>query len=123
MKNKMKKPKKKDCPPTPPPIVVQAPSELSVLDAGADRVIVQFKDNSDNEERFQLQRFFGEVADDAQLDQTHDVPASPGVGSMVSFTDNTPAPNTQYTYRVRGHIDGDFVSEWSNLVTVTTPAE
>ena len=88
-----------------------APSDLT-LTAHMGGVTLQWKDNSNNETGFSLERKEGSGA----FVHWGDVPAN-----TVTRTDTLVDAGKKYTYRVRAYASGEF-SAWSDEVVVTIPA-
>jgi hypothetical protein len=89
-----------------------APTGLSVAAVSARQVSLRWTDNSNNETAFAIWRK-GDGHDWARVGL---VPPK-----ATSFTDTGLAASTSYTYRVRA--TNQYASDWSNEVTVTTPAQ
>ena len=91
-----------------------APSRLSLERAGSDQVIVTWQDNSDNETHFEIERQIN-GGGFAWLDRLDP--------NTTRYTDNTVQANTSYGYRVQAIIFQQTASNYSNVLTVTTPAD
>jgi fibronectin type 3 domain-containing protein len=94
--------------PTPP----AAPSLLTAAAPTSDRVNLAWRDNSNNEEGFEVERKVGSGAF---------VLLSTTAANATSLADRQVQPNTTYTYRVRASNSGGK-SAYSNEATVKTPA-
>jgi len=98
--------------PQQPPTTVSAPTGLTTA-AQANRVLLSWVDNADNESAFRIERCAGKnCANFALLAQT--------VANLTSYADTSVSARTTYRYRVRATRD-TVVSAYSNIVTVTTP--
>jgi hypothetical protein len=88
-----------------------APTELRAVALSSSRILLEWRDNSVNEARFEIQRSAGggsfEDAGAAKADSRR-------------FTDSGLRRSTTYTYRVRA-CRGDLCSPFSNLASATTP--
>lgn len=91
---------------------VIAPSNLTAIASSANQIDLSWDDNSDNETGFQLQR---------SIDGVTWVTLATKAVNEISHSDSGLSYNTSYFYRVRAN--GTFNSEWSNIVTLTTPYE
>lgn len=83
-----------------------------------------FKDNADNESGFRIERATGATGGVFAQVGTN-LPASPGVGATVAFSDATVAKNTTYRYRIFAfNAGGDSLpsSVASAVVPDTPPA-
>ena len=91
-----------------------APSNLTATAASASQVNLQWTDNSNKEEGFEIERCSGSGCSNFALIAT--------VGSnTTSFSNTDLTANTTYKYRVRAYnADGDSV--YSNTATAVTPA-
>jgi hypothetical protein len=87
-----------------------APTELRAVALSSSRIQLEWRDNSVNETKFEIQRSTGggpfERAGTAQA-------------NAQRFTDNGLRRSTTYTYRVRA-CNGDLCSPFSNTATATT---
>ncbi|HOM01569.1 MAG TPA: fibronectin type III domain-containing protein [Acetivibrio sp.] len=91
---------------------LSAPANLVVKATSSNQVVLEWKDNSDNEEGFAIERKSnnGDFAEIAR------------VGRNVSkFTDNQLYANTTYYYRVRAY-DKNIYTDYTNIGTVKTPS-
>src|SRR5205085_2574702 len=75
-----------------------APIHLAAAVASPTSITLRFNDNCANEVDFGLERSFD---DGATWSDAVSVPASPGVGGVVVYTNTGLAPGAVYTYRVR----------------------
>jgi LmbE family N-acetylglucosaminyl deacetylase len=92
------------------------PANLAATATGKGRIVLQWTDNSSDENGFYVERapsVSGAPGTFAQVGQT-------GVNG-TKYTDLTVSPSTAYFYRVRAFSDGG-VSPYSNTATATTPA-
>ncbi len=96
--------------PLPPPPT--APSGLAAAAASPTRVDLDWTDNSDDEDRFSVERRTGGAGDWAEV-------ASLGADA-VAYSDLSVAPGTEYDYRVLA-CAGTQCSTPSNVAGVTTP--
>ena len=87
-----------------------APTELSAVAISKSRILLEWRDNSVNEARFEIQRSTG----GGPFERA-------GVASANSqrFTDSGLRRSTTYTYRVRA-CNGDLCSPFSNTASATT---
>jgi hypothetical protein len=96
-----------------------APANLAVTAVTPTSVALQWQDLSDNEDDFRIERCTGTAAvcdaTPAQFAQIAQVGAN-----VTSYSDNSVAPNTTYSYRVRA-FQGAESSAYSNTVEATTP--
>jgi len=91
-----------------------APSNLTGNAVSANRIVLNWTDNSNNEAGFQIQRatnsgFTSGVTSVIQY-----------TVNMTSYTDNTVAPGVTYYYRVRSLNALAYSTTWSNTVVVAT---
>ncbi len=96
--------------------LVGPPSAPSSLEAQAfsNRVLLGWSDNSSNETGFKIERRTGSGSY-SQIATT-----GANSGNDAFYTDNTTAPRTTYSYRVRSYnANGD--SAYTGVVTLTTP--
>lgn len=98
-------------PPIPPP---RAPTGLQVTVQGPWAVLLNWQDNSDNEEGFKVERRL-QTAQAYQEIKT--LPAN-----TTSFLDDRLSPETGYCWRVRAFNAGGN-SDYSNEACATTPSE
>ncbi len=97
-----------------PPIVMTAPSNLTLSPPTSNGVTLSWTDNSDNEAGFRIER----SADGGLTWLT----AGTTAANITTFADNSLAGGTTYAYRVRA-INGVFVSDpTDNAETLTRPA-
>jgi len=95
------------------PELPAAPSDLTVSVTGSNRLALAWRDNSDNETSFVIQR---SVAGGAFTDFRT-------VGAdITTFTDTTVSPGTTYAYRVRANNGSGRDSEYSNTAQGTPRA-
>ena len=105
-----------------------APNGPYNLDVFAEQSTVaglDFTDNADNETGFVIERATEPTAAMDPLLQFTPIatlPASPGVGQMIGFSDPTVAPNTTYFYQVHA-VNGTYNSSLLGPKAVTTPAD
>jgi PKD repeat protein len=85
-----------------------APSNLSASGVTTTAVVLTWRDNSNNESGFVLERIAGKVT----------VTISPGANT-TSYSDTGLKAGTKYSYRVKA-VAGSVSSAYSNTVTVTT---
>ena len=88
-----------------------APTELRAVALSKSRILIEWRDNSVNETRFEIQR--------ATSGGPFERAGSAGANSQ-RFTDSGLRRSTTYTYRVRA-CNGDLCSPFSNTATATTP--
>lgn len=93
-----------------PAVAPEAPANLLVLDVAFDYIIISWDDNSDNEERFIIERHL-EGEDFARYDTV-------GV-NRTTFLDYQVEPETRYFYRVYAD-NSDGASTYSNEIEVVT---
>jgi len=91
---------------------IAAPSNL-VATAGRGSIHLTWKDNSDNETNFEIQRCQGATC-------TNFVQVAKKAANTVEWINTPLAANITYRYRVRA-INGTVVSPYANIVTATTP--
>jgi hypothetical protein len=96
-----------------PAEVITAPSNLTATAVSSSQVNLTWQDNSPNETGFEIERRTGSGAF-SRIATT--------AANATSFSDQTVAPNTTYTYRVRAVFANGGESAYSNEATVTTPA-
>ncbi|HEX4682848.1 MAG TPA: fibronectin type III domain-containing protein [Gemmatimonadaceae bacterium] len=92
------------------------PANLVATATGKGRIVLQWTDNSSDENGFYVERapsVSGAPGTFAQVGQT--------VVNGNKYTDLTVSPSTAYFYRVRAFSDGG-VSPYTNTATATTPA-
>ncbi|HED03156.1 MAG TPA: hypothetical protein ENI60_00055, partial [Candidatus Fraserbacteria bacterium] len=89
-----------------------APSDLSAKAISSSAIELKWKDNSDDESGFQLERRLP-PGDFSLIEST--------AANVTGFTDKGLKPATTYCYRVRAVNDGGQ-SEFSNIVCATTQA-
>ena len=88
----------------------KAPSNLSAEEIKSDRVSLIWTDNSDNEEGFRVYR---------SEDYTNFSVVGSSAKDVTDYTDDTVAPDTNYTYRVVAY-NANGESDYTEL-NVTTP--
>jgi len=88
------------------------PLNLTAEAASAFSVELSWKDNSNNETYFVIERKTGD-GDFTQVDTV--------AANVTSYNDSSVSPNTAYTYRVKAK-NGGFALTSSNVAGVTTPA-
>ena len=88
-----------------------APTELRAVALSKSRILIEWRDNSVNETRFEIQR--------ATSGGPFERAGSAGANAQ-RFTDSGLRRSTTYTYRVRA-CNGDLCSPFSNTATATTP--
>jgi PKD repeat protein len=93
------------------PLLPDAPSNLTVVAISGTEVKLSWKDNSNNEDGFKIQR-----RTDAGI--YSDIATSPA--NTTSFNDTGLSPNTTYWYRVYAY-NSYGNSSYSNEVSITTP--
>ena len=98
--------------PPPPP---SAPSSLSSTAASASRIDLGWKDNSDDETGFKIERKLSTEADNAfsQIGKASE--------NATSYSDTGLSPSTAYVYRVRAYNDNGN-SSYSGTASATTSA-
>ncbi len=102
---------------TPPPVFVKPPSAVTLsastveLPSPSSTIVINWKDNSDNESYFILERSEDGVG---YTDIAH-----PEVNA-TTYTDNNRLPNTTYYYRLKA-VAGSDASAYSAAVSVKTP--
>lgn len=103
---------------TVPPEFIIPPTEVTFnastveLPTPSSKIIVNWKDNSDNETNFVIERSI----DGITFAQIAEVAAN-----VTTYTDNSLVPNTKYFYRVKA-ITGNDSSSYSDINSVVTPA-
>jgi predicted phage tail protein len=88
-----------------------APTDLRAVALTRSRILVEWRDNSVNESRFEIQRASAGGAF---------VRAGTVQANSQAFTDSGLKRSTTYTYRVRA-CNGDLCSPFSNTASATTP--
>jgi hypothetical protein len=88
-----------------------APTDLRAVAVSSSRIVLEWRDNSVNETRFEIQRSTGGAFERVGLAKAN----------SQRFTDNGLRRSTTYTYRVRA-CNGELCSPFSNTATATTPA-
>jgi Fibronectin type III domain len=88
-----------------------APTELRAVALSKSRILLEWRDNSVNETRFEIQRSSGGGAF-ATAGRTN--------ADAQSFLDSGLRQSTTYTYRVRA-CNGDLSSPFSNTASAITP--
>lgn len=92
---------------------ITPPSELTVSAKNAGQVDLAWKDNSNNEDGFQIER-----ASDRSF--TRDVKSFKVGSNITKFEDNSTQPLTVYYYRVLAYTS-ENQSDWSNIAIILTP--
>ncbi len=92
---------------------IAAPTELTATAVSASQIDLKWRDNSDNETGFKIERAAG-------TEGTFKVIGSVGAGKTV-FEDTKLAPFTSYRYRIRA-VNASHSSDYSKVVTATTMA-
>lgn len=87
-----------------------APSSLTAAAAGSSQINLSWKDNSGNEDGFELER----SADGRSFSKIADLPAN-----AASYQSGGLSPNTRYWYRLRARNNGGY-SDYSNIADATT---
>jgi hypothetical protein len=87
-----------------------APTELRAVAFSSSRILLEWRDNSVNETRFEIERATGGGPFE---------PAGVAKASAQRFTDSGLRRSTNYTYRVRA-CNGSLCSPFSNLASATT---
>lgn len=96
-----------------------SPSDLQSLTIQPRSVTLKWRDNSNDEDEFILQR---DTDQNFTSPVEFSVPPQGGANSFITYTDTTVSPATQYYYRVKARNKaGD--SSFSNTVSVKTPRE
>jgi Fibronectin type III domain len=88
-----------------------APTELVAVALSSSRILLEWRDNSVNETRFEIQRSSGGAAFQR---------AGFANADSQRFVDSGLRRSTTYTYRVRA-CDGDLCSPFASTATATTP--
>ncbi len=99
------------------PAKLAAPTGLTLTQMGATQMDLRWRDNSDNETGFDIER--ADATSGFQFVTT--VGSNQGTGDM-SFSDTGLAPNTTYMYRVRA-VNGSTPSDYSNESSGKTTCE
>ncbi len=91
-----------------------APTNLNGVADNTPRVILNWVDNSDNEDYFQIQRRYagGGTFEDVGIAPPND----------TQFVDNDVFRGTAYNYRMRA-VNSVSNSEWSDVITVVVPSK
>lgn len=90
---------------------IPPPTELTVIDSSATQISLRWKDNSDNEEHFILQRSFTETfpAPDSFLLEKN----------VTEYVDTELTPDTTYFYRIKA-VNERVSSVFSNILSINT---
>src|SRR5262245_33224340 len=99
------------------PLAPLAPSNLTSFVISYSQINLNWSDNSNNENGFQLERCTGALADCGDVNFVQMPPIGPNV---TSFNNTGLLAQTTYTYRVRA-FNSTGTSGYSNYVTETTP--
>jgi hypothetical protein len=91
---------------------IQSPSALGASTVTADRVELSWRDNSDNEDGFEVFRALAGTSTSVRIAKV--------AANATQYTDTTAAPGTRYFYTVHA-TSGVGVSFDSNSLEVTTP--
>ena len=96
---------------------LEPPDQLLVRATAGRRIELTWRDNSDDEAAFEVERKPGlpQQAGDFTL-------LAAVAADAESYIDTTVEPLTAYSYRVRA-VDGERQSEYSNVAGATTPSE
>ena len=97
----------------PPPVA--GPSGLDATANSATEIMLEWNGGL-GQAFYEVQRAAGDGTDTASFVTIADDVS----GTATSYRDSGLAPNTEYSYRVRGVSSGG-TSPWSNIVTFTTP--
>jgi len=89
----------------------KAPTRLSASAVAADQVNLRWTDNSSAREWFEIWRGTADGNGIVLIGQS----------TSADYTDLTTAASTNYTYKIRAHVEPDINSLWT-IVTVRTPA-
>lgn len=92
---------------------------IATVRAQAAQATVTWTDNADNETDFRVERFTGTGTSTSAFVEIGQVPAAPGVGTTVTYTDTTISAGTTYSYRIKAHNTGGY-SAYSNIATGST---
>ena len=87
-----------------------APSALTAVTAGSGQINLSWKDNSGNEDGFELER----STDGRAFSKIADLAAN-----VASYQSTGLTPNTRYWYRIRAVNNGGY-SDYSNIADATT---
>jgi hypothetical protein len=96
---------------------LEPPDQLLVRAPGARRIELTWRDNSNGEAGFEIERKPGLPQQAGSFTSLITVNAD-----VESYADTTVEPLTAYSYRVRA-VDGERLSEYSNVAGTTTPSE
>jgi uncharacterized delta-60 repeat protein len=91
----------------------QAPGDLSSTNNTTD-INLSWTDNTINETGFTIERCTGAGCDFSSVTQF-----SVGTG-VISYLDDTACKSTTYRYRANAYKTGEWVTNYSNIITVTT---
>ena len=94
------------------PAVPAAPSNLTVTVVSANQINLAWKDNSDNESGFLVERSSNRGRSWSQIART--------AADVTAYSDTAVSPRKTYSYRVRAFNDGG-TSALSNVALATTP--
>ncbi len=97
------------------PLPPAAPSQLTAQAASSTSIILEWMDNSGDEEGFEIQRSL----DGTNFDLLVSLPASNGMGTVSYTDDNGLSASTTYYYRVSS-FNGVGDSAFSNVANATT---
>ncbi len=103
-----------------PGVSITPPASLNAEPTGPNRVRVTFTDNSDNETGFELERAEGACSAGSVFTRIATLPPSAGIGSTITYHDDTVQPGRTYCYRARA-INPSGQSTYSNTDDATTP--
>jgi hypothetical protein len=102
-----------------PTTIPEAPILRIVTPENPTQMRVVFEDRSDDETAFIVERHLGACGGTVPFSAIDILPAEAGIGTMVTFFDNTVLANTTYCYRILSHnLVGDGIS---NELAGTTP--
>ncbi len=99
---------------TPAGLAPKAPTNLVARVQTGPKVDLTFKDNSNNETGFVVER----ADNGGAFAAIGNVAVRPGTGSNGTYSDTTVAAGNSYDYRVKA-VNGDISSDYSNTVTAT----
>jgi FtsP/CotA-like multicopper oxidase with cupredoxin domain len=94
------------------PIVVAAPSNLTAAAQAGPQVNLTWRDNSNNETGFVIER---------SIDSASYTVVGTVAADTTSYVDTSVAAGNSYVYRVKA-VNGDVSSPYSNIVSVTIPS-
>jgi hypothetical protein len=95
-------------------VLIPAPGNLAVKVNGSRQVVLSWKDNSANEEAFEIERAFGFT--NLQFTKIGEVAAN-----TVTYTDNNLTQQTQVNYRVRARRTASTFSAYSSVADGVLP--